>query len=252
MNSSALYRKYIRSHSTGRGTLPKLHAGCASPDNAAVKRISFLLVAILIAAPSLFSREKEFSMPHVARADQLPAHDAHSNDKVTIAAQPYLGHDQAETFGLKYSEHDFVPVLLAVTNDRGESINLSQMDVELITSNRTKLLPATTNDVLRRFSKTYRRGDESNRTTLPIPLPRRGPKVGAGKAAEDEIEAAQFGAKAVEPNATRAGFLFFDVQGVRQPLEGARLYITGVRDDTGQELLYFEIPLDKAITGSTP
>jgi hypothetical protein len=87
---------------------------------------------------------------------------------------------------------------------------------------------------------------------LPIPLPRRGPKVGAGKAAEDEIEAAQFGAKAVEPNATRAGFLFFDVEGVRQPLEGARLYITGVRDDTGQELLYFEIPLDKAVAGTTP
>lgn len=185
-------------------------------------------------------------MPRVERADRLPAHETHPDEKVTIAAQPYVGHDQEETFSTKYGEHDYVPVLFAVTNDRGESVSLSDMKVELITTSRTKLLPATTDDVVRRFSRTERRGDESNRTKLPIPLPRKGPKTGAGKGVEEEIETAQFGARAVEPNSTRAGFLFFDIQGVRDPLQGAKLYITGVRDAAGQELMYFEIPLDKA------
>jgi len=213
-----------------------------------VKRAFILLVA-LSAAVFLFA--KEFNMPRVERADRLPAHETHPDEKVTIAVQPYIGRDQEETFGTKYSEHDYVPVLFAVTNDRGESVSLTDMKVELITTSRTKLLPATTDDVLRRLSKTERRGDESNRTKLPIPLPRKGPKTGAGKGVEEEIEAAQFGARAVEPNSTRAGFFFFDTKGVRSPLDGAKLYITGVRDANGQELMYFEIPLDKAASSQT-
>ena len=211
-----------------------------------MKRSLILLSVCFLAAVLLFA--KEFTMPRIERADRLSAHETHSNEKVTIAVQPYVGQQQSETFNVKYSEHDYVPVLLAVTNDRGESISLSDMNVQLVTADRTKLLPATTDDVLRRLSRTERRGDESNRTKLPIPLPRKGPKVGAGKGTEEEIDAAQFGAKAVEPNSTRSGFLFFDVKGVRDPLQGAKLYITGVRDESGQELMYFEIPLDQAGT----
>ena len=57
-----------------------------------------------------------------------------------------------------------------------------------------------------------------------------------------------FRAKAVEPHGTQAGFLFFDVEGIRNPLAGAKLYITGLRDGNGQELLYFEIPMEKYLT----
>jgi len=214
-----------------------------------VKR-SLFVFAVILAAALLFA--KEFNMPRVERADRLPAHESHANEKVTIAVQPYVGRDQSETFGVKYSEHDYVPVLLSITNDRGESISLRDMKIELVTPSRTKLLPATTDDVLRRLSKTERRGDESNRTKLPIPLPRKGPKTGAGKGVEEEIESAQFGARAVEPSSTRSGFLFFDIKGVRDGIQGGKVYITGVRDDSGQELMFFEIPLDKATGANTP
>jgi hypothetical protein len=214
-----------------------------------VKRPALIFIALLAAAMLLFA--KEFTMPRVERADRLPAHETHGDEKVTIAVQPYTGHDEAETFSAKYSEHDLVPLFFAITNDRGEAISLSDMHVELVTANHTKLTPASTDDVLRRFSRTKRRGDESNRTRLPIPLPRKGPDTGAPKGIEEETQAAQFGAHAVEPNSTRAGFFFFDVQGVREPLQGAKLYITGMRDGSGQELMYFEVPLDKA-TSSTP
>jgi hypothetical protein len=216
-----------------------------------VKRSAVVAVIIFVAAMLLFAA-KEFTMPRVERADRLAAHETHPDEKVTVGVKPYLDHDQSDTFGVKYSDHDYVPVLLAITNDRGESIGLSDIHLELVTTSRTKLLPATTDDVLRRLSRTERRGDESNRTKLPIPLPRKGPKTGAGKGVEEEIEAAQFGARAVEPGSTRAGFLFFDIKGVRDPLQGAKLYITGMRDAAGQELMFFEIPLDRtASTGSS-
>ncbi len=61
-----------------------------------------------------------------------------------------------------------------------------------------------------------------------------------------------FTAAAVEPHTTRSGFLFFDVRDVKQPVEGAHVYLTGVRDSNGNELMYFEVPLvpSNAASGS--
>jgi hypothetical protein len=70
--------------------------------------------------------------------------------------------------------------------------------------------------------------------------------------AEAEIESSRFLAKAVEPHATQAGFLFFDVQGIENPLHGARLYVSGIRTSEGQELMYFEVPLEKYLTYQPP
>jgi hypothetical protein len=61
----------------------------------------------------------------------------------------------------------------------------------------------------------------------------------------DEIESSQFAAKAVEPHGTQSGFLFFDVGGISSPLAGANIDITGIADAKGNELMYFEIPVDK-------
>jgi hypothetical protein len=61
----------------------------------------------------------------------------------------------------------------------------------------------------------------------------------------DEIESSQFAAKAVEPHGTQSGFLFFDVGGIASALPGANIDITGVADTKGNELMYFEISMDK-------
>ena len=55
-------------------------------------------------------------------------------------------------------------------------------------------------------------------------------------------------AKAVEPHSTQVGFLFFDVSGISVPLAGAHFYLTGVRDARGNELMYFEVPLEKYLS----
>jgi hypothetical protein len=69
-------------------------------------------------------------------------------------------------------------------------------------------------------------------------------KGGISKKEMDEIESSQFAAKAVEPHGTQSGFLFFDVGGIAPPLPGANIDITGITDAKGNELMYFEIPVD--------
>ena len=64
----------------------------------------------------------------------------------------------------------------------------------------------------------------------------------------DEIDSAQFGAKAVEPHSTVRGFLFFDIQDIANPLPGASFYLMGVRDAKNNELMYFEIPMEKYLS----
>jgi hypothetical protein len=61
----------------------------------------------------------------------------------------------------------------------------------------------------------------------------------------DEIESSQFAAKAVEPHSTQSGFLFFDIGDISAPLVGAHIYVTGVDDAKGTELMYFEIAMQK-------
>jgi hypothetical protein len=70
-------------------------------------------------------------------------------------------------------------------------------------------------------------------------------KGGLSQKERDEIETSQFAARAVEPHTTQSGFLFFDVEDLTAPLEGARMYVTGVNDAKGTELMYFEIPMEK-------
>jgi hypothetical protein len=64
-----------------------------------------------------------------------------------------------------------------------------------------------------------------------------------------EIQSAQFKAKAVEPRSSQSGFLFFDVSGLKDPLAGAHLYLTGVRDSSGHDLMYFDVELGKPVGG---
>ena len=55
------------------------------------------------------------------------------------------------------------------------------------------------------------------------------------------------------PHSTRAGFLFYDMQGLGDtPLKGANLNLRDLRDASGKELFYFQIPLDKYLQDAAP
>jgi hypothetical protein len=206
-----------------------------------VRKLSVVLGCCLFA---MQLAAKDFDMPRAADAKTYAVRDNHPNEHAAIAAVPYTG-EKGSIFKGKYEEHDLLPVFVIFTNDNDTPLELSDMTVQFTTvDKKAKISPASDEDIYRKISRSDRRADEASRNPLPIPLPRRGPKVGVKKDVTQEVEAAQFRARAVEPHTTRAGFMFFDVSGIRDPLQGGKIYVTGVRDGNGQELMYFELDLD--------
>ena len=178
--------------------------------------------------------------PVAKTAINYPAHDFHRDEKVAIAADPYDNADKAKIFTINFAEHGFLPIFFIVTNDGDQPVSIAKMEMKLITGNRSKLTPITTDDLYRRLSNPQAKTSTNN----PFPFPHK-VKGGVTKQQMDEIESSQFAARAVEPHSTQAGFLFFDVGDINSPLRGASIDIAGVSDSKGIELLFFEIPMDK-------
>jgi hypothetical protein len=188
---------------------------------------------------------KEFSMPTAQPARTYPAHDDHPLEKVVVAVDPYDVEDKAAIFTVNYRNNGYLPIFFVITNEGDQTISLVGMKAQLNTKDRSKLYPSSVDDLLRRLSHPSR-NDRPN--PLPIPLPKKETKGGVSRKSWDEIEQAQFGAKAVEPHSTARGFFFFDVSGIENPLPGASFFLTGVRDSNGNELMYFEVPMEKYLS----
>ena len=200
-------------------------------------------VAAVVLVPLLCRAAKDFVMPQAQPAKTYPAHDEHPLESVAVAVDPYDLAEKTNIFSVKYSEIGFLPIFVVVTNDGNQSVQLAGMKAQLVTVNRAKLSPAGQEDIARRLSR-----PSANTNRYPIPFPTKKVKGGLSKQASEEIQNAQFEAKAVEPHSSQSGFLFFDVSGISVPLAGAHFYLTGVRDAKGSELMYFEIPLEKYLS----
>lgn len=196
---------------------------------------------IVLAASIVCFAGKDFTLPKTQPAAAYPAHDYHSNEKVTVGLDPYNTPEKAKIFVVNYRELDLLPVLMVITNDSDSPISLTDIKAQLVTADGTKLSPATEDDVYRRISHPNASG-----ARVPLPFPTRRVKGGVNTKEWSEITNAQFKAKAVEPRGSQAGFLFFDVSDVKEPLKGATFYLTRVHDASGNDLMYFEVPLDKA------
>ena len=200
-----------------------------------------LVVACAVVAFAVCLAAKDFVKPAAQPAKTYPAHDDHTDEKVAIAADPYDTVDRAKIFSVNFQEHGLLPVFFVVTNDGGQPISIANMQVTLTTANRSKLTPITTEDIYRRLSNPR----TNTNAPLPFPIPQKKVKGGVSQKERDEIESSQFAAKAVEPHTTQSGFLFFDVEDIIAPLAGARIFVSGVNDAKGTELMYFEIPMGK-------
>jgi hypothetical protein len=197
------------------------------------------LIVLLISVPAWAG--KHFVMPVAQPAKAYPAHDEHPNEAVTVGLDPYDMADKAIIFSVPYNQVGFVPIFVVITNDGDQPISLSGMKSQLVTVDRDKIPPATEDDIYRRITRPPP-GPSAN----PLPWPKK--KGGVGKDAQDEILDSQFAARAVEPHSTQCGFMFFDVSGISTPLAGAHFYLTGVRDAKGEQLMYFEVPLEKYLS----
>ena len=200
-------------------------------------------LAVVCAASLLCLAAKEFSMPKTQPAAAYPAHDYHSKELVTVGLDPYDTQAKASIFVVPYRQVGILPILMIVTNDSDQPVVLSGMKAQLVTSDGSKLAPTSEDDIYRRVSHPQASG-----ARVPVPFPTRRAKGGVNTREYNEIQNAQFRAKAVEPRSTQAGFLFFDVSDISNPLDGAHFYLTGVHDSNGNDLMYFEVPLDKYVS----
>jgi hypothetical protein len=183
---------------------------------------------------------KNFVKPVAMHAKAYPAHDSHPDEGVAIGADPYDLGEKAKTFSIDFQEAGFLPIFFVVTNDSDQPISIANMQVTLITANHSKLTPTSSADIYRRLSN-----PQAQTRPSPIPIPHKKVKGTLSQKELDEIDSSQFAARAVEPHGSQSGFLFFDVGGISSPLAGANLDITGVADAKGNELMYFEIAMDK-------
>jgi hypothetical protein len=192
---------------------------------------------------------KDFVPPHAENANTYPSKDVHSTEKVTAAIDLYNTAPKDQIFSTPYGQYGILPILLIVTNDGDQPISVKNLRAELVTTGKSKLDAMEIDDVLRRVTRINASSTNPGRVG---PIPIGGPKNKKAQKQYDEITAARFSAEAVEPHTTRSGFLFFDVEGVKQPVAGAHVYLTGVNDAGGHELLYFDIPVIAANAAGQP
>ncbi|MGC2474959.1 MAG: hypothetical protein WA485_11535 [Candidatus Sulfotelmatobacter sp.] len=196
-------------------------------------------VVFALALPAALIASKTFVKPVAKSAINYPAHDFHRDEKVAIAADPYDNAEKAKIFTVNFAGHGFLPIFFIVTNDGDQPVSIANMHITLTTAHDSKLTPIETDDLYRRLSNPQAKTSTNN----PLPFPHK-VKGGVTEKEKDEIETSQFAARAVEPHTTQSGFLFFDIADLNSPLRGANIDITGVTDAKGNELMFFEIPID--------
>jgi len=113
---------------------------------------ALVLSGFAIAAPPPRLAAKDFVKPTAQPAQTYPAHDEHPTEKVTIAADPYDTPEKAKIFSTDFAQHGYLPVFFVITNDGDQPIAIANIEIKLITANRSKLSPASADDIYRRLS----------------------------------------------------------------------------------------------------
>jgi hypothetical protein len=200
----------------------------------------------LVLSVAQAKEEKSYTPPPVVHANTYSGHMDDPENKVTLAIDPYDDDAKTGIFTVDYLKYGLLPVQLIVSNDGDQAITTKNLRAELVTGRKTKLEALSQSEIMDRL---FRRGEVRGRggspVPLPIPLPHKAKESDAQKARE-ELDRACFNFLAVEPHSTRAGFLFFDSSLVSDAITGSHLYVNGVRNSRGEELLYFELSVERS------
>ncbi len=209
-------------------------------------RTAALLLALACALPA---GARERKLPSTQPATTYADVEVHAQEQVAIAAEPYDTRDKASLFRVDYLSHGVMPVWLVVTNQGDRPISLKDARILFETAAGDRIQAAEPEDVERLMTRRERQGEH---IPLPAPLPKIHLK---GKATNKDIEADfdqfEYQTLVVEPHTTRAGFLFYDVSALTNPLKGAHLYVRELRNADGHELFSFEIPFDKYLASKS-
>ena len=183
--------------------------------------------------------------PPVQPATSFAAVEVHEKEKVAIAAEPYDTREKESIFRVDYLGHGVMPVRLIVTNNGDKPISLRDARILFQTRAGDRIQAAAPEDVERLMTRKEREG---GRIPMPGPIPtiKLKPKA-SNQDIEEDFNQFEYAALVVEAHTTRAGFLFYDVSKLDDPLRGSKLHLHMLMDADGHELFYFEIPFDKYV-----
>ena len=203
---------------------------------------SYLALVLLAACCIGQSSAFEHGPPPAKDAATDPAVDIHQEEHVAIAAEPWNTEEKIKMFRVNYLDHQFLPIRIIITNSGDRPISLKDVRINFVSAHGDRIPAAEPEDIERRISLRDKTGERI--PIGPIKIHTK-PKTPNDKIEQDFSEF-EYGALVVEPHTTRAGFLFYDIQGLgNAPLRGAKLLFRQVKDADGKELFYFEIPFDK-------
>jgi hypothetical protein len=200
-----------------------------------------LMLALVMMSPI---QAEDHPLPPANDASSYAAFDAHPDEHVVIAAEPFDSQEKMKYFRVDYLKNYFMPIRIVITNNGDKPISLDQARIDFITVNGDKIPAAEAADVERRMTHIKNAG---RKIPMPAPLPPMGgkPKTPDAKIEKDFSEL-EYSAVTVAPHTTQSGFLFYDMDGLGgNPLRDAKLNFRKVLDANGKELFYFEIPFNK-------
>jgi hypothetical protein len=205
----------------------------------------FRWLPLFVAGLALPAVANDHTPPKVQPATEFAAVEVHEKEKVAIAAEPYDTKEKESIFRVDYLGHGVMPVRLIVTNNGDKPISLRDARILFQTKSGQRIQAAEPEDVERLMTRKEREG---GRIPMPGPIPtiKLKPKA-SNKDVEEDFNTFEYGALVVEAHTTRAGFLFYDVSQLDDPLKGSKLHLHALRDAEGHELFYFEIPFDKYV-----
>ena len=195
----------------------------------------FKRLVLFLSITAAFAADKETAVFRPDAAVRYPHHQ--TNGSVTVAADPYVSEDKAKTaFGkLNPYQYGVLPVLVVIQNDGNQAIRLDRVQAVYTGPQGDKVEATPAGEV--RFLRGPRRPDV-------VPGPTGKPTVGRSKKnplEAWEIEGRAFAAKMLPAGQSAGGFFYFQT-GLQR---GATLYLSGLSEAaTGQELFYYEIPLE--------
>jgi len=196
----------------------------------------YLIVFIAAGSALLMADEKNEKKFSPGPALSYPTRQTIQN--VTIAAVPYTTDEQLRSaFGKRSpAQYGVLPVLMVIQNATDKALALRNLEVHYELPDGRNVDPTPAGDIGKLRGARHPKQVPVN-VGSPLPFP-----TGKKKGGTDwEIEGREFAVQMLPPREGASGFFYFQTTSV----PGAKLYVSGIREAaTGQELFYFEVPLD--------
>lgn len=198
-----------------------------------VRRMKLFQLALLLSGTIVASAADHIAPP-AAKATDYACHETHEAEHLTIAADVFGTREKTAFFRVDYPHAGFLPIRLIVTNDGDKPVNLSDARIYFVSTGGERVKAAAPGDVSRRVNRLrdVQKGIFSRNHLYD-------------KEIQADFDNFEYASLVIEAHTTRAGFLFYDIDGLDAPLTNAKLYLRSLKNADGAELFYFEVPLEK-------